>query len=283
MKNSSVSEEEIDLTLSLGYGSEWTMKNSTLWEEEIDLTLSIGYGSGRRTSIPLAIDPSQTNSNLNPDIASSSINNNNPSLVSSSNDNSNPPNAAIKIEEYVSPGAPSRRPSRRASSNRRRGEEKTIPPPFPWATNEQATIHSEQYLLENNICTITGKVHCKKCEQEFQLSLDLEEKAADLREFIHRRKGGMHDRAPSAWMKPVFPKCLICGRENSTRPVLAKDKKEINWLFLLLGQMLGCCTLDDLKHFCKHNNRHRTGAKDRLLYLTYMTLAKQLQPEWFDS
>ncbi|CAJ1973094.1 unnamed protein product [Sphenostylis stenocarpa] len=270
------------------------MKNSMVSEENIDLTLTLSLGPAPPVSHP-PTHPPETNlsvmdmsmlfpdPNPNPLFASSSNNNNitNLSLVSSSSiDTDNPPNA----DEDISTAAPSTHRYRRRPSNRRsRGEDETIPPPFPWATDRQATIHCRQYLLENNICTITGTVHCRTCEQEFQLSLDLEEKAAELRRFIQRRKDRMHDRAPAAWLNPVFPKCALCGQENSIRPVIAEDKKQINWLFLLLGQMLGCCTLDHLKHFCKFNGSHRTGAKDRLLYLTYMKLAEQLQPQWFDS
>ncbi|KAL1809528.1 hypothetical protein ACET3Z_026518 [Daucus carota] len=29
-------------------------------------------------------------------------------------------------------------------------------------------------------------------------------------------------------------------------------------------QMLGCCTVEQLKYFCKHTKNHRTGAKDRV-------------------
>ncbi|KAH7510958.1 hypothetical protein FEM48_ZijujUnG0061700 [Ziziphus jujuba var. spinosa] len=43
-------------------------------------------------------------------------------------------------------------------------------------------------------------------------------------------------------------------------------------------EMLGCCTLEQLKYFCKHTKNHRTGAKDRVLYLTYLGLCKQLDP-----
>jgi hypothetical protein len=42
--------------------------------------------------------------------------------------------------------------------------------------------------------------------------------------------------------------------------------------------MLGCCTLDQLKYFCKHTKNHRTGAKDRVLFLAYLGLCKQLDP-----
>jgi hypothetical protein len=88
----------------------------------------------------------------------------------------------------------------------------------------------------------------------------------------------MHDRAPSDWMNPVLPRCQFCDQENSVKPVIANKKQKINWLFLLLGQMLGCCTLDQLKYFCKHTKNHRTGAKDRVLYLAYLGMCKQLDP-----
>ncbi|KAG5588223.1 hypothetical protein H5410_048657 [Solanum commersonii] len=42
--------------------------------------------------------------------------------------------------------------------------------------------------------------------------------------------------------------------------------------------MLGCCTLDELKFFCEHTDNHRTGAKDRVLFLAYLTLCRQVDP-----
>ncbi|KAK7351839.1 hypothetical protein VNO77_11571 [Canavalia gladiata] len=174
----------------------------------------------------------------------------------------------------------------RSGRNRRRvaEEEKsdTIPPPFPWATDRRAFIHSHKHLVDNNILTITGNVQCKRCEKKFEMEFNLDEKLAKLWMFIQNNNDTMHDRAPKVWMDPVLPKCEYCGQENSVRPLLVNTKKkEINWLFLLLGQMIGCCTLEQLKYFCKHTNNHRTGAKDRLLYSTYMGLCRQLLPEWF--
>ena len=160
----------------------------------------------------------------------------------------------------------------------------TIPPPFPWATNHRATVHTRKYLLENKIVKIKGSVECKRCKNKFEMVLDLEGKFSELWSFIQKKKDSMHDREPKVWMQPVLPKCQHCGQENSVQPSLAGTKKKaINWLFLLLGQMLGCCTLNHLKYFLKHTNRHRTGAKDRNLYSTYMGLCKQLVPEWFGS
>lgn len=88
----------------------------------------------------------------------------------------------------------------------------------------------------------------------------------------------MCDRAPAIWMNPVLPTCRFCNPDGSLKPDFPKNKKDINWLFLLLGQMLGCCTLEQLKYFCKHTKNHRTGAKDRVLFLTYLALCKQLDP-----
>ncbi|XP_061372687.1 uncharacterized protein LOC133315130 [Gastrolobium bilobum] len=162
----------------------------------------------------------------------------------------------------------------------REGKGDTVPVPFPWATDRRATVHSLSYLLEKQIFTITGEVQCKKCERKFELGFDLKEEFAQLWSFISKRKPTMHDRAPSAWMNPVLPTCKYCKQENCVKPIVAdKKKKTINWLFLLLGQMLGCCTLEQLKYFCKHTKNHRTGAKDRVLYLTYLGLCKQLDPE----
>jgi len=224
------------------------------------------------------------NVNPNPSLATFSNHNNNCLSMQSTN----PPNAPVVVPKNVSTDTNSLGRSRRTVCIRRgkgmketvRGKAKneTIPALFPWMKNQRASVHSKQYLSENNIHTIKGKVHCKRCDHEFELSLDLEEKLKDLCQFISRGKNKWHNRAPRVWMNPVFPKCPLCGRDSSTRPIIAKNKKEINWLFLLLGQMLGCCTLNHLKYFCKHNEIHRTGAKDRLLYDIYENLINQLVP-----
>nr|KYP72814.1 hypothetical protein KK1_005417 [Cajanus cajan] len=160
----------------------------------------------------------------------------------------------------------------------------TIPPPFPWARDRRATVHTREYLMENGIVTITGSVECKRCKVKFEMGLDLEKKFDEVWKFIQKNKHDMSDRAPDNWAIPVLPKCEHCGGENSVQPYLAGTKKKhINWLFLFLGQTLGCCTIKQLKYFLKHASIHRTGAKDRVLYSTYMTLCKQLVPDWFDS
>lgn len=125
---------------------------------------------------------------------------------------------------------------------------------------------------------ITGAVQCKRCEHQFEIDYDLKKKFREVGSFIAENKDAMHDRAPSVWMNPVLPTCQFCQQENCVKPIIADKKKYINWLFLLLGQMLGCCTLEQLKYFCKHTKNHRTGAKDRVLYLTYLGLCKQLDP-----
>ncbi|KHN24853.1 hypothetical protein glysoja_040973 [Glycine soja] len=125
---------------------------------------------------------------------------------------------------------------------------------------------------------------CNRCNERFEMEIDVESKLGELLKFIQKKKGRMHDRAPKVWVEPVLPRCQHCGRENSVEPLIADTKrKDINWLFLLLAQMLGCCTVKQLKYFCKHTNSHRTGAKDRLVYSTYMGLCKQLLPELFGS
>lgn len=287
-------------------------------EEKIDLNLSLRCGgskmiesvSFKETPTPYLflppVNPYQTNVSLmkmqmfspnpnpnpnviidpNPSMASFFKNNNNSVSLASSSHNTDPPNAANppNAEKTVSAAKGSVRRSRRTSSGRRcKKVRKTVPEPFPWATNKRATVHSQQYLLENNVRTIKGKIHCKKCDKDFELGLDLEEKLGELCKLIEKKNGFWHNRAPAGWLNPVFPKCAFCGRQTTTRPIIEKNKKEINWLFLFLGQMLGCCTLDHLKYFCKHNDIHRTGAKDRLLYLTYTNLVKQLVPDFSNS
>ncbi|XP_043696804.1 uncharacterized protein LOC122647481 [Telopea speciosissima] len=152
----------------------------------------------------------------------------------------------------------------------------TIPIPYQWATNRRATVHNLEHLLSIGIQNISGEVQCKRCERKYEIEYDLKSKFIEIASFIAVNKSKMHDRAPKEWMNPLLPTCKYCEQVNSVKPIIADKKKEINWLFLLLGQMLGCCTLDQLKYFCKHTKNHRTGAKDRVLYLTYLALCKQL-------
>uniref|UniRef100_A0A0D9ZH74 DUF7086 domain-containing protein n=1 Tax=Oryza glumipatula TaxID=40148 RepID=A0A0D9ZH74_9ORYZ len=56
------------------------------------------------------------------------------------------------------------------------------------------------------------------------------------------------------------------------------EKKPINYLFLLLGEMLGLFSLDQLNFLCAHTNRHRIGAKDSMLYSTYLERYNQFIP-----
>ncbi|CAN4077655.1 unnamed protein product [Withania somnifera] len=179
---------------------------------------------------------------------------------------------------FSSATVPPPQSSQRQRKRKRSGTSKseTIPPPYPWATNQRAKVHSLNMLHSLQIFNINGNVQCKKCEKKYEMEFNLREKFEQVGSFIALNKASMHDRAPAIWMNPVFPTCKFCEQENSVKPVISTKKKSINWLFLLLGQFLGCCTLEQLKYFCKHNKNHRTGAKDRVLYLTYLTLCRQL-------
>ncbi|CAI9781920.1 unnamed protein product [Fraxinus pennsylvanica] len=173
---------------------------------------------------------------------------------------------------------PSGRVRRNPSQSPRGGKSAIVPAPFPWATTQRATVYSLGDLLSRQIFTISGDVQCKKCEKKYQMEFDLKQKFLEVWTFIAENKGSMHDRAPAVWINPNLPGCSSCKQENCVKPLISNKKKSINWLFLLLGQMLGCCTLEQLKYFCKHTRNHRTGAKDRVLYLTYLGLCKQLDP-----
>ncbi|KAG7977891.1 hypothetical protein I3843_05G055100 [Carya illinoinensis] len=167
-------------------------------------------------------------------------------------------------------GGPPRpiRARRNQSPVLRKGKSDTVDALFPWAMTRRATVYSLECLLSKQIDSITGSVQCKRCERQCEIGYDLEKKFDEVGHYIVENTSIMHARAPSNWMNPVLPKCKFCGKENSAKPIISKKKKATNWLFLLLGQMLGCCTLEQLK----------TGGKDRLLYLTYLGLCKQLDP-----
>lgn len=154
----------------------------------------------------------------------------------------------------------------------------SAPPPFPWATKTAGTHPTLAELIERGIASVEGEVRCKRCDAGKTISYEIRAKFEELSGFIIRNVEAMHDRAPPEWMYPALPDCDKCGQKNSLRPVIAAEKWRINWMFLLLSQTLGLCTLEQLKHFCARTRQHRTGAKDRVLYSTYMELCNQLCP-----
>ncbi|KAF8369745.1 hypothetical protein HHK36_032232 [Tetracentron sinense] len=170
------------------------------------------------------------------------------------------------------------RTRRNPTQSPRGGKGDIVPAPFPWATDHRATVHSLRYLLSHGLSTIAGDVQCKECEHQYQIEFDLKKKYAEIVTYFVANQSTMRDRAPSIWMNPILPDCSFCEKTCCVKPIISL-KKKTNWLFLFLGQMLGCCTLAHLKYFCKHTKNHRTGAKDRVLYLTYLTLCKQLDPK----
>lgn len=178
-----------------------------------------------------------------------------------------------------------RNSSRAAVAVERNAGEKEIVPPYPWATTRPAVIQNLRYLFSKNINVITGQVHCRPCENNQTLEYNLREKFDELFRYIKQNKEELRQRAPNVWLYPKLTPCRSC--ESEMKPVIG-EKEEINWLFLLLGQMLGCCTLDQLRYFCDKTNQHRTGSKDRVLYSTYLCLCKQLDPcetfnPWFSG
>uniref|UniRef100_A0ACD5VIH2 Uncharacterized protein n=1 Tax=Avena sativa TaxID=4498 RepID=A0ACD5VIH2_AVESA len=179
------------------------------------------------------------------------------------------------------------RPDTPAPSQRRRSSEPRPddvadgtppPPPFPWATGRPARHDTLESLLRRGITTVEGEARCKRCNCRATVAFDLEAKFREVREYVAANRHSFNDRAPYAWMNPALPDCEACGQDGCLWPAIPAEKGQINWLFLLLGQMLGCCTLEQLKYFCKNTGRHRTGAKNRVLYYAYLEMCKQIQP-----
>jgi hypothetical protein len=152
------------------------------------------------------------------------------------------------------------------------------PPPFPWATAVPAHHDTLETLLRRGITSVEGEARCKRCNRRATVAFDLEARFREVREYVAANRHAFNDRAPEAWMSSVLPDCEACGQARCMWPAIPADKDGINWLFLLLGQMLGCCTLEQLKYFCKNTGRHRTGAKNRVLYYAYLEMCKQLDP-----
>lgn len=173
----------------------------------------------------------------------------------------------------------SRRP-RRVSGDRfaaAKSKDELIPPPYPWSTDRRAVVQSLDWMMASGINRIYGEVSCKKCDNHM-VEVDLQSAFYRLSTYFLANRDSMHDRAPRLWTSPKLLTCGICHQGDHAKPIVHTKKRSINWLFLLLTETLGVCTLEQLKYFCKHTRKHRTGAKDRVLYLTYSGLLKQLNP-----
>ncbi|KAI3895628.1 hypothetical protein MKW98_025419 [Papaver atlanticum] len=181
------------------------------------------------------------------------------------------------LPSRIPPARPKSRVMRR-TKGRDKMKNTPIVPPYEWATNQRANIHTLDYLLSRNMKRISGDVQCKKCSIVCNIEFDLEAKFMEISQYIAVHKESLRDRAPEHWMNSKLPSCGSCSQANSLKPLLNQKKKEINWLFLFLGQMIGCCSLAQLKYYCKYTDNHRTGAKDRLVFLAYLGICHQLQP-----
>ncbi|XP_062180263.1 uncharacterized protein LOC133884736 [Phragmites australis] len=154
------------------------------------------------------------------------------------------------------------------------------PAPFPWATERPAQHDTQESLLRRppGRHVRRGRARCKRCGARKAIAYDLESKFREVRDFVSANRHAMHDRALDAWMFPALPHCDACGHKGVVSPEIATEKREINWLFLLLRQMLGCCTLEQLRYFCMNTGRNRSGAKNRVLYYAYIVLCSQREP-----
>ena len=71
--------------------------------------------------------------------------------------------------------------------------------------------------------------------------------------YFMRHRDSMHDRAPRHWTAPQPLACRLCGLAEHARPVVAPKKRHINWLFLLLTETLGTCTLEQPRNILRSN------------------------------
>ncbi|KMZ64581.1 hypothetical protein ZOSMA_35G00360 [Zostera marina] len=153
-----------------------------------------------------------------------------------------------------------------------------IPPPFPWSSENRATLLTMEELARRGFNTIEGEVQCKRCNVRAVASLQLKERfEVVIHNLLDILKIG-NTSAPSKWVNPQFPSCPSCKNVNCMAPIISEKKRNINWLFLYLGETIGMCNLDQLYYFYKHNMFRITGSKIHLLLYTYIGISKQLFP-----
>ncbi|GER28962.1 hydroxyproline-rich glycoprotein family protein [Striga asiatica] len=130
-----------------------------------------------------------------------------------------PPSAAISIPSPSSSVARPRRQRRNPSRTPSAGKSPTIPPPYPWATDRRATVHSLDYLISRQISAVSGDVECKRCERRYSVEFDLRQKFSEVGSYIAAHKSSMHQRAPAGWCSPALLRCRFCEQDNSARPL----------------------------------------------------------------
>ncbi|KAI9126875.1 hypothetical protein K1719_002471 [Acacia pycnantha] len=187
--------------------------------------------------------------------------------------NQNPPS-----EPEQEPPAEDQARGRRPRNSKKPGWTATIEPPYPWATSSRGKVLSMEELSSKNITKIRGNVSCKECKKQFEIEYDLQSKFSEVVSFITENLEDMNDRAPSMWLKPEDLDCEYCNKTKCVQPLPPRRKRETNWLFLFLGQLIGYCNLTHLKYLFKHNDHHRTAGKDHLVYFAYTILHSQLDP-----
>ncbi|KAF8409942.1 hypothetical protein HHK36_002461 [Tetracentron sinense] len=160
----------------------------------------------------------------------------------------------------------------------RRVKSDVIPAQYPWATTQRAHLRTLNDMLSSGVRTIIGTVECDLSWIHTQdLEFDLEREFNQVASFVAANKSTMFDRVPDIWLYPPRS-CPKCEGVSFVRPIISTKKRSINWLFLLLGQMIGYCSSEQLKYFCKHTNTPHAGGRDELICLTYLGLCKQLDP-----
>lgn len=221
-------------------------------------------------------DPSEDDVSLTLNLA--------PPVQDSSHEERRPPIAPACLQQATSPGSSeqercrSRRRQTPVDHRNARRKEEVIPPPYVWATDRRAVVHPLDRITQSGVISIQEEVICKRCDRTQKVDINLQASFLQLENYFMSNRDVMHDRAPKSWMVPRLLDCTLCHQTDCVKPVINPRKRDINWLFLMLTGTLGLCTLDQLKYFCKHTHKHRTGAKDRVLYLTYVGLLNQLNP-----
>ncbi|KAG0463438.1 hypothetical protein HPP92_019507 [Vanilla planifolia] len=179
---------------------------------------------------------------------------------------------SIAIEPNLRPDPMRRRAARHAVRVVER-----IEPHFPWAAEYHAKVRSLAELRALGIFQVQGNYICGNCGHKVTAEYDVETEFGKLLAFMAANEAAIcNNSLPSEWREPFCPSCPMCSKVM--KPEAADTMEKTNWLFLLLGQTIGHLDLTLLRYFCKHNEVHRTGSKDRLVCSTYLTLCSQLDP-----
>ncbi|KAK1583437.1 hypothetical protein Q3G72_023773 [Acer saccharum] len=149
---------------------------------------------------------------------------------------------------------------------------------FAWATARNSLVQTLDYLEAHNLETIQGRLICDGCRQITVMETNVRQHVDEIQNYIVQNDIDLQGLAPLPWFQPNPPVCQLCNC-SYLKPVLPPDMAHINWLFLFCENLIGFCSVKQLRFFLRENGKlDNRKSKQRLVYCMFREIARQLRP-----